>query len=203
MSAPAIDLRCISPASYRTMPWKNGLGTTTEIAVEPEGAPLDAFTWRISTADVVASGPFSRFPGHHRILVQIDGAPMTLSHEGAGEHRLSRLVPYGFAGELATHCTVAEPPARDFNVIVRRDVASARVWVHELAAGAKVSTAGGDADTRIGYVLEGAVSAETARSRCAATADETLVARGAAAPLVTATVESVVLIVEIGPPGRF
>lgn len=198
-----IDLRCISPASYRRMPWKNGLGTTTEIAVHPESASLDAFTWRISIAEVGASGPFSRFPGHDRILVQIDGAPMTLSHDGAGEHRLSRLVPYAFAGELATHCTLAEPPARDFNVMVRRDVASARVSVHRLAAGLKVRTDDGDADTRIVYVLDGAVSAEIGPSRCDATTNETLLTRGAAALLLTATTDAVVLIVEIGPPGRF
>ena len=84
------------------MPWKNGLGTTTEIAVHPPGAGLDAFAWRVSIADLGASGPFSIFAGYDRTLVQIEGAPMTLSHAGRGEKRLSLLSPYRFAGELDT-----------------------------------------------------------------------------------------------------
>src|SRR4051812_41801439 len=94
--------RVIRPAGYRVMPWKNGQGTTTEIAVHPLGAALDAFTWRLSIADLAASGPFSTFAGYDRILVQLEGAPMALAHEGRGEHRLTRLVPHRFAGEWPT-----------------------------------------------------------------------------------------------------
>src|SRR4051812_9694313 len=101
------------------MPWKNGLGATTELAVYPAGADLDGFTWRLSIADLGASGPFSTFAGYDRILVQIEGAPMTLSHEGRGEHRLRLLTPYRFAGELVTHGALEAPPVRDFNVMVR------------------------------------------------------------------------------------
>ncbi|MBR7784673.1 HutD family protein, partial [Undibacterium luofuense] len=35
---------------YLTMPWKNGGGSTTELAVFPEQAGLDQFIWRLSTA---------------------------------------------------------------------------------------------------------------------------------------------------------
>ena len=51
-------------------PWKNGGGCTTEIAIAPPGASLDAFEWRISLATIAASGPFSAFPGVDRTLVQ-------------------------------------------------------------------------------------------------------------------------------------
>jgi environmental stress-induced protein Ves len=184
------------------MPWKNGLGTTTEIAVYPEGAPLDAFAWRVSIADVGGSGPFSRFPGADRVIVQIDGAPMTLLHEGIGEQRLARLVPHRFAGEVATHAQV-NGPARDFNVMVRRDQASARVSVHELGVDAHVTVALGEADACLAHVLEGAVSAELDDRRAGACANETLVARGRAALVLGAAGGAVILLAEIRPSGRF
>jgi environmental stress-induced protein Ves len=45
------------------MPWKNGGGETTEIAVFPDGAGLSDFDWRVSMARVDGDGPFSSFPG--------------------------------------------------------------------------------------------------------------------------------------------
>jgi environmental stress-induced protein Ves len=53
------------------MRWKNGGGTTTQILVEPQGAARLA--WRVSVADVAASGPFSSFPGYERHIVVIEG----------------------------------------------------------------------------------------------------------------------------------
>ena len=48
-------------SEYRLMPWKNGLGVTREMAVFPSGANLERgdFLWRLSSADVGTSGPFS------------------------------------------------------------------------------------------------------------------------------------------------
>lgn len=54
-------MKLLLPETMRRMPWKNGGGITTEIAIAPPGATLDAFDWRISTARVEAAGPFSRF----------------------------------------------------------------------------------------------------------------------------------------------
>jgi environmental stress-induced protein Ves len=140
------------------MPWKNGLGTTTELAVDPKGAGIDAFAWRVSIADLGASGPFSRFPGYDRILVQIEGEPMTLAHEGGAEQRLALLVPYRFAGEVATHGTLGAGPARDFNVMVRRERARADLVVRVCAAGESVVGRGDDAETRMVFVLRGSMS---------------------------------------------
>jgi len=194
------SFRHLRPADYRVMPWKNGLGTTTEIAVHPPGAGLDEFTWRLSIADLTASGPFSTFAGYDRILVQIEGAPMTLAHAGREEHRLRLLAPYPFAGELETYGALEAPPARDFNVMVRRDRASAGVSVHELAAGASVG-AEGESETRILYVLRGAASVEVAGERLGLGAGESLVAEGASGLAFTAEAEgATVIVVRSGPP---
>jgi len=180
------------------MPWKNGLGATTEIAIHPPGAALNDFVWRVSIADVRASGPFSTFPGHDRILVQIEGAPMTLSHDGGDEHRLRLLEPYRFGGELVARCTVDGPAARDFGVIVRRERASADVSVHELSDGARVRT-----EASLVHVLRGSASVEAGGEEMQVVGGETLVALEVHALVVTATSDGTVLCcVTIGPPRR-
>ncbi len=199
-SSTVPSFRLLRPASYRVMPWKNGLGTTTEIAVHPPGSAIDDFTWRLSIADLGASGPFSTFAGYDRLLVQIEGAPMTLSHEGGGEHRLQPLVPYRFAGELGTHGTLDAPPARDFNVMVRRARASAEVSVHTLATGASARTEG-EGTTPVVHVLRGAVSVRAGGARGDVAGGETLVASEETPLVLTATAEdTVAFLITIGPP---
>lgn len=154
-------LRLLRQSDYRVMPWKNGLGTTTELAVDPPGAGLDAFTWRVSIAHLAASGPFSTFPGYDRILVQLEGEPMTLSHEGGGEHRLEPLVPYRFAGEVATTGTLGAGPARDFNVMVRREQASADLVVVTYEPGQGMIGGRTNEETRMVFVLRGSMFAPT------------------------------------------
>jgi environmental stress-induced protein Ves len=136
------------------MPWKNGGGSTTEIAVEPPGAGLDGFDWRISSAEVRGPGPFSPFPGCDRVIVQLDGPPISLAHGAAPAVELEPLVPYAFAGDDETECAVAGV-AHDFNLIVRRDVATATLLVRALSDGEAVEPARGA--TSVVYVLEGAL----------------------------------------------
>lgn len=189
----------LRPADYRVMPWKNGLGTTTEIAVHPPGAGLDAFTYRLSIADLTTSGPFSTFAGVDRIIVQLEGAPMTLAHEGSGEHRLALLVPHRFAGEVATHGTLAPPPARDFNVMVRRALASADLVVHQLGAGNSVS-GGGEPGTRVVFVQRGAAAVRVEDESVALRRAETLIVTERASLAVTAGSEgATVFVISIGP----
>ena len=88
---PTITPRTIRHGDCPVMPWKNGQGSTTELAIEPPGAALDGFDWRISIAELRGSGPFSTFPGYDRIIVQLDGPPMILTHgSNAGRARTAR-----------------------------------------------------------------------------------------------------------------
>lgn len=111
------------------VPWKNGGGTTREIAVWPPGADMDAFAWRISVADIAADGPFSAFPGIDRQIVLIDGAGVYLqARDGAFQHKLTRVgEPFAFSGDSAVHATLVDGPTRDFNVMTRRGVCRADV----------------------------------------------------------------------------
>jgi uncharacterized protein len=110
-------------------PWKNGGGTTREIAVWPPGAGMDTFVWRISVADIATDGPFSAFPGIDRQIVLIDGAGVHLqAHDDSFGHRLVRVgEPFPFSGDTAVHATLVDGPTRDFNVMTRRDRCRAEV----------------------------------------------------------------------------
>jgi len=144
--------RTIRVGSTRVMPWKNGQGSTTELAVEPPGATLDDFLWRVSIAELRAPGPFSAFPGYDRIITQLDGPPMTLTHGREQPVVLRPLVPHAFSGDDETGCDVAGI-AHDFNLIVRRDHARATLGVHRLSEG---ETLAGDADAvTLLHLLEG------------------------------------------------
>ncbi len=152
------SIRHLGPADYATMPWKNGLGVTTELAIAPAGASLAGpFDWRLSVAELGASGPFSRIPGVERIIIQLEGAPMRLTHAGHPGRSLALLAPYRFQGEWETHGELAVAPARDFNVMAARDRVSAQVSVHQLLRGSAVHALGQAAEQAL-YCFAGRAS---------------------------------------------
>ncbi|MGI4858448.1 MAG: HutD/Ves family protein, partial [Janthinobacterium lividum] len=65
-------------ATLAPVAWKNGGGTTSEIAVWPRAASFDAFVWRVSVAEIAQDGAFSDFPGVDRTIVLLSGAGMDL-----------------------------------------------------------------------------------------------------------------------------
>jgi len=121
--------RLLAPADYRKMPWKNGGGRTFEIAVGPPDADLNAFAWRVSVAEIERDGPFSSFPGVDRTLVLLSGHGMRLSGTGDAVDLRAMFEPVTFAGEAALECALADGPTRDFNLMVRRSLASGEVIV--------------------------------------------------------------------------
>ncbi|MES2106529.1 MAG: HutD family protein [Pseudomonadota bacterium] len=103
------------------MPWKNGGGVTTELAVAPDGASLDNFDWRISSALVSASGPFSHFAGIDRSLAILQGGTLNLSVDGSeGLALAAGSDPFCFRGEQQVYASVAQGAVTDFNVMTRR-----------------------------------------------------------------------------------
>lgn len=119
-------------ATRPVTPWKNGGGTTQEIAC---GAAPGAFDWRVSVARIEADGPFSSFPGVDRVIVLLDGAGVRLRSNDSGiDHWLDvPLVPWAFPGEAAITATCLGPDgnhaSRDFNVMTRRAALQATVSV--------------------------------------------------------------------------
>ena len=139
-TSPLIAL--LPARAYRAMPWRNGLGTTTEIAVEP-GAD-GRFHWRLSIADVAQSGPFSSFDGYDRTIAVVAGAGMRLAVDGRPTVLIDQgSAPHDFPGDAATDCRLIDGPIRDFNLIVDR--ATARGRVVGLSATSSITLDGGTA----------------------------------------------------------
>ena len=65
-----MTINIISPEQYKTIPWKNGLGETTELAIN-EGGDVTNFDWRLSIARVTKDGFFSDFSNYSRNLILI------------------------------------------------------------------------------------------------------------------------------------
>ena len=102
-------------------PWKNGGGTTREIASWPPGAGIDAFDWRVSIATIVKAAPFSLFPGVDRTIMLLEGGSVQLhADDGSFDHRLDAHEPFSFSGDVALGCTMWGGESTDFNVMSRR-----------------------------------------------------------------------------------
>jgi hypothetical protein len=141
-----MPIRIVRADSLVRKPWKNGGGTTSDVAVHPEGAGLDAFDWRLSIADVGVDGPFSIFPGIDRTLIVMTGAGIELFGE-QGSQRLDAASPMlAFAGDVAITGRLINGPIRDFNVMTRRDA-----YTHEVTrqGPGSVATATGSTDWTI------------------------------------------------------
>ena len=151
-----MSLRVLRPADYKRMPWKNGGGMTTELAVHPSA---DAYDWRISIADIESNGPFSTFEGYDRYIALLEGLGMELRFDEGEPIRLERRLQFvKFAGEQRTEGVLISGKVRDFNVIYKRDAVRVEV-LHRPLVGPMVFfrdvtwfvyLAGGTADAKCG-----------------------------------------------------
>jgi environmental stress-induced protein Ves len=114
-------MRVFRAAGHRVMPWKNGGGITTEIAIFPEDAALDAFDWRLSMATVSNSGPFSLFAGIDRTLAVLEGEGIALSVGGLQQATLTRASPpFSFPADRPASARLIAGQVVDLNVMTRR-----------------------------------------------------------------------------------
>ena len=133
----AREVRHLRARDYRNVPWRNGRGMTTELALWPDGASFERadFDWRISTARIEESGPFSEFSGFDRILVVTEGAGVLLDHGAhAPRARLRRLEPYRFGGDWPTRCELVRGAVLDFNVLARRGKVNAETMAVQIGS---------------------------------------------------------------------
>jgi environmental stress-induced protein Ves len=138
-------LKKILKSSYKSMPWKNGKGTTVEIFLKHPQATqssLDGFDWRVSSAAVAESGPFSFFPGYERsiaalndsLAIEVNGPVMRIEKEtedvgstGGDTYATKRVIinkfsdPFFFSGDDSTHGELIDgKTVVDFNVITNK-----------------------------------------------------------------------------------
>lgn len=68
-----MSIEIVRFASIPATPWKNGLGTTTQLAIHPLDADANTFDWRVSIASLRGSAPFSAYDGVERCLAVLEG----------------------------------------------------------------------------------------------------------------------------------
>ncbi|OIK27689.1 HutD family protein [Streptomyces malaysiense] len=154
-----MTVRVLRAGERPAAPWKNGGGLTREIAAAPKGAAMADFAWRVSLADVVRGGPFSRFEGVDRVITLVDGPGMVLTVDGTPHTVAEPYVPFAFPGDAATDCRLLGGPLVDFNVMTRRGRAAARV---EIVRGRTALPAPAAGAELLAVVLEGSAVLEAA-----------------------------------------
>lgn len=124
------------------MPWKNGGGSTRELACWPPGAALDDFDWRVSIATIAASGPFSAFPGVDRTIMLLEGDGVRLQSARFDRSLDTPHAPFAFEGDATVDCTLLGGPSIDFNLMVRRARGAASLHVATRAQTLEASSHG-------------------------------------------------------------
>ena len=104
-------------------PWKNGQGTTRQIAIHPANADISNFHWRISAATVNTVGPFSNFDNVTRSLALLTGDKITLNIQGQTVELHRDGQPVTFSGTVPTEMTDCPAPALDFGVMTNNNFA--------------------------------------------------------------------------------
>ena len=141
---------------YQVMPWRNGGGSTTEIAIGPHGAGLDGtpFIWRVSMADVAVDGPFSAFAGYDRNLTMLEGNGIVLDAGDKGRFDIDEPYrPVAFSGDWRMEGRLIDGPIRDFNVMTARGKATAAVTM--LDVGSNEISLSGAASVLLLHMFEG------------------------------------------------
>lgn len=159
-------------AGLAPAPWKNGGGSTIEIAIGPPDAGFDDFDWRVSLATIAEDGAFSQFEGVDRTLALVDGPGMLLHIDGEPTMLTEADPVVAFDGSSEVSAKLNRGPTTDFNVMSRSErcyhqfgrrrlsgdstfVARAEITVLFLAEGDSLQLASDD--ERIGLVRFDAV----------------------------------------------
>jgi environmental stress-induced protein Ves len=159
-------------AGLAPAPWKNGGGSTIEIAIGPPDAGFDDFDWRVSLATIAEDGAFSQFDGVDRTLALVDGPGMLLHIDGEPTLVSEAEPVVAFDGSSEVSAKLNRGPSTDFNVMSRSErcyhqfgrrrlsgdstfVARAEITVLFLAEGDSLQLASDD--ERIGLVRYDAV----------------------------------------------
>jgi 7-cyano-7-deazaguanine synthase len=115
-------------------PWKNGQGVTRTLATDrpaetTTGSGDSDWNWRISIAEIGASGPFSTFEQVDRTLVLLQGGPLILNRPRASVVLTAPGDQLSFGGEESLDAQVAAIPAHALNLMTRRSQVQSTVHV--------------------------------------------------------------------------
>jgi environmental stress-induced protein Ves len=139
----------------KTMPWKNGQGATTEVAIEPPQASFlsDGFSWRLSSAKIHAANQFSLFPGYDRLLTVWKGSGLILNGSKLGPFKTVQ-----FRGEEQISCELIHEAVQDLGLIYKRDRLRAEMEVLTLMGRSKQIYCGKGPGTNLWFCAHGSVT---------------------------------------------
>ena len=108
----------LDPAGYRRTTWKNGGGTTVDIAVRMDG---DAEVWRFGRTPIVQPGPFSDYTGFDRVQALVAGSGLVLETPDSEIDVRQPFRPVRFTGETPITSRLEAGPVEVVNLIGRRE----------------------------------------------------------------------------------
>jgi environmental stress-induced protein Ves len=149
-------------------PWKNGGGVTREaIRMPPD---TESFGWRVSFAQIDASGAFSDFSGYERHMVLLRGAGVRLAFVGGKQESLLEVGSLAhFDGAVATHGKLVHGACIDLNLIVSKALHTAVTSV--LRVHGKFTWPEVVAQTVLAVAIDGGVVVEDAHGESAQLAE--------------------------------
>lgn len=103
----------LDPAGYLRTPWKNGGGTTVDIA-------LSGDVWRFGRTPIVQPGPFSDYAGYDRVQVLVSGSGLVLETPQGEIDVRQPFRPVRFTGETPIVSRLESGPVEVVNLIGAR-----------------------------------------------------------------------------------
>jgi environmental stress-induced protein Ves len=103
----------LTPANYLRTPWKNGGGTTVDIAFSGD-------VWRFGRTPIVQPGPFSDYAGFDRVQVLVSGSGLVLETPQGEIDVRQPFRPVRFAGETPIVSRLEAGPVEVVNLIGAR-----------------------------------------------------------------------------------
>ena len=103
----------LDPANYLRTPWKNGGGTTVDIAFSGDA-------WRFGRTPIVQPGPFSDYAGYDRVQVLVSGSGLVLETPQGEIDVRQPFRPVHFTGETRIASRLEAGPVEVVNLIGAR-----------------------------------------------------------------------------------
>ena len=103
----------LDPAGYLRAPWKNGGGTTVDIAFSGD-------VWRFGRTPIVKPAPFSDYTGYDRVQVLVSGSGLVLETPDGEIDVRQPFRPVRFTGETSIVSRLEAGPVEVVNLIGAR-----------------------------------------------------------------------------------
>jgi uncharacterized protein len=153
IKGPAM-LRLIRQSEMTEGPWRNGMGTSWEIASHKQPGAAE-FSWRFAKARIDRDVPFSIYPGVDRVFMQISGNGLDLEFEGGHILQVHESnLPHAFPCDVPLNCKLRDGPCFDLNLFTARGVYQAQASVIKLSGMESIDLSGIEA---VFFALEGSV----------------------------------------------